>query len=166
MNILLTGEPDVRAEVVSDLLDALERPIGGLQSYQDEADGADIIAMRDLNDDSSTVLAHEHDEEGTEFGKYHIHVEELSKMGRHAIIEAIRRGDMIVIDRIGQVQMHSATFRESVRDAFRGTEDVLAVVDAEYVDEFQDEGEVLRVTKDNREQVLRQLVDRFTRGKI
>lgn len=166
MNILLTGDPDVRAQVVSELLDELERPVGGLQSYRDEEDGSDIIAMRDLGDGHSTVLAHEHSEEGTEFGKYHIDVEDLSHMARHAIIEAIRRGDMIVIDRIGQVQMHSSTFRESVRDAFRGTEDVLAVVDEEYVDEFQDEGEVLRVDEDNREQVLRQLVHRFTHGKI
>lgn len=166
MNILLTGDPDVRARVVTELLEELDRPLGGLQSYQEERDGSDVIAMRDLSDDHTTVLAHEHSEDGTEFGKYHIDVGELSHMARHAIIEAIRRGDMIVIDRIGQAQMHSSTFRESVRDAFRGTEDVLAVVDEEYVDEFQDEGEVLRVDEDNREQVLRQLVHRFTHEKI
>lgn len=165
MNVLLTGAPELRTRLVTALLDELERHVGGLQSYKDEEDGETVIAMRDLDDDSSTVLARP-DGEGTEFGEYHIDVTQLSEMARSAIVDAIRRGDMIVIDRIGQLQMHSATFRESVRDAFRGGEDVLAVVDQEYVDEFSDEGEVITVTADNYDTVLHQLIDRFTEGKI
>jgi len=92
-------------------------------------------------------------EDGPEVEELRIDVGTISDLSTRAITDAIRKGRLIVIDMIGRIEMHSSLFREAVRDAFRGSEDVIAIVEPEYVDEFEDEGHVLELREDNHEAV-------------
>ncbi|MDY6777530.1 MAG: nucleoside-triphosphatase [Candidatus Nanohaloarchaea archaeon] len=160
MNILLTGGDDTDVSgLVEEVIEELEREVGGLKKQR----GEDAYKIVDLTTEEEDILASEDLEDGPTVGNLHINVDAINDVSKTAIKNAIRKGRLIVIDRISRMEMHSSAFREGVRDAFRGGEDVIAIVDPKYVDEFEEEGKVVRLTEDNREEIKRQLVEELER---
>lgn len=163
MNIILTGETGVgKTRLVDEIIEELDRDVGGI-AVEKETDADDVQALRlqDRGSGETDLLASEELEEGPEAAGLGIDVGTINDLSTRAIKDAIRKGRLIVIDMIGRIEMHSSLFREAVRDAFRGTEDVIAIVELEYVDEFEDEGRVLRLQEDNyaelKDEILRLL---------
>ncbi|MDY6771314.1 MAG: nucleoside-triphosphatase [Candidatus Nanohaloarchaea archaeon] len=163
MNIILTGAPGVgKTRLVNEVVEELDVDIGGLVAKRDEDNGEiQEFTLKDLETGDEDVLASRDGDSGPVAKGFHINTETLNRMSKDAIEQAIRRGDLIVIDMIGTIEMHSSLFRESVRDAFRGSEHVLAVVQQEYVDEYKDEGEVIELTHDNYDEVKEQVLEKL-----
>lgn len=141
MNLLITdGPPEQREQIIDRLLDEIDEPVGGIRRVsitptKHEIEDMETKTRADVTDGNT--------ERRPTVEQKHIDVETLSETTEHAIDDAIRKGHVILIDTISKVEMHSSAFREAVRDAFRGGEDVIAFVDKGYVDMYREEGTVI-----------------------
>jgi nucleoside-triphosphatase THEP1 len=144
------------------IVEELGREVGGIAVEQEtDADDLQALRLQDRGSGETDLLASTERDEGPEAGDLRIDVGTINDLSTRAIKDAIRKGRLIVIDMIGRIEMHSSLFREAVRDAFRGSEDVIAVIEQEYVDEFEDEGRVIELRDDNHDAVrdeIRQLL--------
>ncbi len=160
MNIILTGEPGVgKTRLVDEIVDELDREVGGIGVEKDAQDELQALRLQDRASGETDLLASRELDEGPEAEGLRIDVETINDLSTRAINDAIRKGRLIVIDMIGRIEMHSSLFREAVRDAFRGSEDVIAIVEPEYVDEFEDEGQVIELEEDNRDAIKDRILD-------
>lgn len=143
MNLLITGgNEDKRAAIIERIEDEFDVSIGGVRRTVVRNDEH---KLEDLETGEHASIIAEDDTEGTALDDKTIDVAEISTITSEAINDAIRKGRLIVIDTISQVEMHSSTFREAVRDAFRGSEDVIAFVENGYIDMYRDEGTVISI---------------------
>lgn len=141
MNLLITGGDDEQREAIIDQIeDEFDATVGGVRR---NSVGSDEHTLEDIGTGDQTSILTDEDSSGTALEDKAIDVDRLSTITSEAINDAIRKGRLIVIDTISQVEMHSSTFREAVRDAFRGSEDVIAFVENGYVDMYRDEGTVI-----------------------
>lgn len=164
MNLLITGStPSQRETVINQLMERLEEPIGGLRRAKITPVTHEL---EDVENGETTHVAGTDEETGPQVEQKHIDVERLSDTAQAAIDDAIRKGRVIVIDTISKVEMHSSTFREAVRDAFRGSEDVIAFVDDQYVDMYDEEGRVINIDGQTPEEATRAILKKINEQDI
>lgn len=161
MNIILTGEPGVgKTRLVDEIVEELGREVGGIAVEKEmDADSIQALRLQDRGSGETELLASTERDEGPKADELRIDVGTINDLSTRAINDAIRKGRLIVIDMIGRIEMHSSLFREAVRDAFRGSEDVIAIVEPEYIDEFEDEGHVIELREDNYDGVKEQILE-------
>lgn len=82
----------------------------------------------DLNSCKNGWLAHTDQEIGPKVGRYHVNLEDLSKIGVEAIEGAIKNADLIVIDEVGPMELYSEKFRQTVKKVIDSGKIVIGVV--------------------------------------
>jgi nucleoside-triphosphatase THEP1 len=88
----------------------------------------------------------------------------LDRLGVSALRQALKESDLIVIDEIGKMELLSPLFREVVTQAINSGKRVLGTIMLNphpFADEIKrhPEVEVLLVTRDNRPQVMNEVLD-------
>jgi len=96
--------------------------------------------------------------------KYGVDIEALDKVGVSAVREATRECDLVVIDEIGKMELFSPAFKEAVLEALSSGKRILGTVmlsSHPWADEIKRHPDVavVPVTRENRSQVLRQVVE-------
>lgn len=153
MNLLITGGDDEqRAAIIDRIEDEFDATVGGVRR---NSVGTDEHTLEDIETGDQTSILTDDGGARTALEDKSIDVDRLSTITSEAINDAIRKGRLIVIDTISQVEMHSSTFREAVRDAFRGSEDVIAFVENGYVDMYREEGTVISMDGKDTEDVMK-----------
>lgn len=110
----------------------------------------------------SGILAHTSRREGPQVGKYRVDVVAFERVGVGGLENAVDEADVILIDEIGKMELHSERFRKAVLSALDSAKPVLATVMA-HSDPFLDalkarsDVRVVEVTTENREHLAEEL---------
>jgi nucleoside-triphosphatase len=126
---LLTGRPGVgKSTCVMRVLELLGRPAGGFVTAEVRERGTRVgFALRTL-DGRQATLAHVNRAGPPRVGKYGVNVAALDRVGVPAIRAAVRRGELVVIDEIGKMELASPAFREAVEEALQSPAPVLGTI--------------------------------------
>jgi nucleoside-triphosphatase len=154
--ILLTGAPGVgKTTVIRAVAETLGARAAGFYTEETRVAGRrtgfDIVTL----DGRRAELSRANFKSSYRVGKYGVDVGALDSVAVPAVVEAVTRRKIILIDEIGKMELFSGSFRESVRKAFDASNPVVAVIMPKpnpFADSLKNRPgvSVLRVTEANR----------------
>ncbi len=169
--LLLTGAPGVGKTTVLEktvgILKAQGISVGGMIS-REVREGSNRVGFEivDLTNGARGWLAHVNGK-GPSVGKYHVNLQDLEGIGVKAIVDAIERCQVIVIDEIGPMELYSQKFKQFVAQALQSQKPVLAVVHAKVRDPLitqakkRTDAKIFVVTVANREALPNEMTADF-----
>ncbi|MBI5286816.1 MAG: AAA family ATPase, partial [Deltaproteobacteria bacterium] len=139
--------------------------IGGFYTLEVRRGGERVGFSINTLDGRSGRLAEAGLESRFRLGKYRIDMEQFESIALSALEDAINKGDMIVIDEIGYMELKSHRFRELVQKAINSPQPLLATIMKSRYD-FADamksrrDVELITVKVENREGLVDEVVGR------
>lgn len=131
--VFLTGKPGVGKTSV--LLRAVKTlQVRGLKVRgmisREVREGTTRIGFRiiDLETEREGWLAHVNQKTGPHVGKYRVNLKDLRDIGIESILKAIDDADVIVIDEIGPMELHSSLFKDAVIRAIQSKKTIIGSV--------------------------------------
>ena len=162
---LLTGEPGTgKTTIIKEALSKANKSAGGFYTEEIRSQGVrqgfQIITL----DGRSAVLAHVSVRSPYRVSKYGVDTDSMDKLAVPALKQAIQSKDIIVIDEIGKMELFSASFKDAVIDALESKKKVLGTImlaSHPWADKIKErpEVEVINVTRLNRDEVIKQVLD-------
>jgi len=174
--IFLTGEPGCGKTTVvkktAELLVASGFKIGGMTSKELRDKGSRKgFCVEDLNTHEEGILAEVGLTSGPRVGRYVVNLRDLNAIGVGAIQRSIETAEVVLVDEIGPMELHSDLFIESVRAALSSSKHVLATIHKRTKHPFvmavksNPEFTIFEVTVENREELPVHIVEKIRRGK-
>lgn len=166
--LILTGAPGVgKTTVLTKIVDVLKNKgvrVGGIVTREVRKSNVRVgFEILDLIDNKHGWLAHINGQGGPQVGKYHVNLNDLDNIGAAAIMQAIEKCNVIVIDEIGPMELFSQKFKQVVTQALEGKKVILMVVHGKAKDPLvtqvkrRVDAEIFNVTFSNRENLTEQL---------
>ncbi len=171
--LLVTGNPGVgKTTVLLRVVEALKVrgfSVGGMLSREVRSCGARIgFEILDLGSNSRGWLAHVNQKSGPQIGRYRVNIEDLDGIGVEAIARAAENCDVVTIDEIGPMELHSEKFKEAVKRVVESGKLVVGTVHSKARDTLIDaikareDAEIYRVTYDNRINLHETIIEKAT----
>ena len=131
--LLITGSPGTgKTSVLLKAIEVLKArgySVGGMVSREVRTCGARVgFEISDLGSGRRGWLAHVNQKYGPRIGKYRVNLEDLDNIGAEAIATAVENADVVAIDEIGPMELHSERFREVVVKAVESRKLVVGTV--------------------------------------
>jgi nucleoside-triphosphatase len=175
--IFLTGPPRIgKTTVLLKTVEELKRKnitFGGMISQEIREGGVRVgFKIIDLADQKEGLLAHIKQIEGPMMGKYKVCLRDLESLGVKAILTALGKADVVVIDEVGPMELLSQAFQRSVKEAVNSEKTVLGTIHykvrAPLITAIKNkkDTEIIEVTQNNRETLptfITQKILRFLR---
>ena len=161
---LLTGSPGVgKTSALLKIVESLKAKgydVGGMVSREARV-GRDRVGFEivNVNTGKKGWLAHVGQREGPQVGRYRVNIQDLDDIGAEAITSAVAESDLIVIDEIGPMELHSSKFKEAVLKAAESPKLLIGVIHWKASDSLltriknRDDADVRVVTVENREKL-------------
>lgn len=129
-NHLLTGPPrSGKTTSIERTVDQYPGTVGGIVSPERRVDGERVgFVIEALDTGDSATMASVDRETGPAVGKYRVDVDATESVAVPALARALAEADLIVIDEIGPMQLHSDALRTTVTDALDAATPVLAAI--------------------------------------
>ena len=141
--------------------------VGGIISREVRTCGARVgFEILDLSSGRRGWLAHVNQKHGPRIGKYRVNLEALDKTGTEAVAAAIENADVVAIDEIGPMELHSESFKKAVVKAVESRKLVVGTVHWKARDRLiqeicaRDDAEMYKVTYENRGNLHEILVEK------
>jgi len=174
--IFLTGEPGTGKTTVvkktAELLATRGFKIGGVTSKEIRKGGSRAgFSIEDFITHKDGVLADVRSSNGPHVGKYTVNIRDLDEIGAGAIQRAIESANVILIDELGPMELHSHRFIESVEAALSSQKHVLGTIHKRtnhplaIAVKANPEYTILEVTLENRGELPVQILGMITRRK-
>ena len=133
LRIFLTGNPGCGKTTVirevSDILASRGMRIGGIVSSEIRREGIRIgFSLEDLLTHETGILAHADQKAGPRVGKYGVNLADLQRVGVTAVQRAVAEADVVIIDELGPMELHSIPFTKSVELALRSPKIFLGTI--------------------------------------
>jgi nucleoside-triphosphatase len=171
-NHLVTGPPrSGKTTVIQRTVDRLESHgirVGGLYSPEISDNGERVgFELVDVDTGERSTLAHVDREEGPAVGTYRVAVESVDEFTRRILPEARAEADLVVVDEIASMQLHSDSFVDELELTLDSDRPVLAAIQTDSPFEFVErirqrrDGQLYRVTPETRETLPEQLARRL-----
>jgi nucleoside-triphosphatase len=171
--IFLTGEPGCGKTTAirraSQLLATLGIKPGGFISDEIRREGMRIgFSLEDLITHESGILAHVNQKEGPLVGKYHVRLSDIERVGVTAIRRAIAEADVVIVDELGPMELHSKPLISAVEMALTSPKHFLGTVHKRASHDFVTDIKsnptyrIIEVTKDNRSQLPTEIAEQLT----
>lgn len=159
--LLITGSPGTgKTTVMLKTIEALKArgySVGGMISREVRTCGTRVgFEILDLNSGRRGWLAHVNQKYGPQVGKYRVNLEDLNSIGVEAIVKAVENSDIVAIDEIGPMELHSEKFKEAVKKTVESKKVVVGTVHWKaknrLIDEIKarEDAEIYVVTYENR----------------
>jgi len=118
-------------------------------------------------DGQEAILAHVGISSPYQVSKYRVDTDSLNRVGVSTLRQALKESDLIIIDEIGKMELLSPRFKEAVTQAINSGKKVLGTIMLNphpFADEIKryPEVETLLVTRDNRTEVMRKVLNWLT----
>ncbi len=161
-----TGKTSVLLKTI-EVLKARGYSVGGMISREVRTCGARVgFEILDLSSGRRAWLAHVNQKHGPRIGKYRVNLEDLDNIGAEAITSAVENADVVAIDEIGPMELHSECFKEAVKKAVESGKLVIGTVHWKARDRLiqeisaREDAEIYRVTYENRGNLHEILVEK------
>ena len=173
LRVFLTGEPGcgkttVIRRIANDL-DGQGMKAGGIISGEIRAGAVRVgFSLEDLLTHETGTLAHVNLGDGPRVGKYRVNLSDIEHVGAGAIQRAIAKADVIIIDELGPMELHSAPFIAAVETALRSPKHLIATIHKRashrLVTEIKSNPnyQIIEVMVNNREQMPSKILEQFT----
>jgi len=168
--LLLTGKPGTgKTALIKEALARTKVKGGGFYTEEIRTGGIrqgfQIVTL----DGQEAILANVGISSPYQVSKYKVDTDALDRVGVSVLHRALKESDLIVIDEIGKMELLSPRFREAVTQAINSGKQVLGTIMLNphpFADEIKrhPEVETLLVTRDNRNEVLRKVLNWLTEG--
>jgi len=157
---LLTGRPGTgKTTLIRQVIAGRDIKAGGFYTEEIRSGGIRQGFRIVTLDGQEAVLSHIDTPGRCRVGKYGVDINNLETIGVTAVLQAIEKSDLIVIDEIGKMELFSDRFREAVLWAISSGKKVLGTIMLK-PDPFADDikrrpdVKVVEVTRNNQGQVL------------
>ena len=141
---------------------------GGMISSEIRRSGLRIgFSLEDLMTQERGILAHIDQKEGPRIGKYRVNLPDIQRVGVTAIRRAITDADVVIVDELGPMELHSMSFILAVEMAlaspthFVGTIHKRASHHLVTAIKSNSNYEIIEVTQQNREEMASKIVERL-----
>ena len=175
--IFLTGRPGVgKTSVLLRVVKALNvrrLKVGSMVSIE-AREGAKRIGFKivDLETEREGWIAHVNQKTGPHVGKYRINLRDLKDIGVDSILRAIGNADVVVIDEIGPMELHSSDFKDAVTRAMQSKKTIIGIIHYRARDPLintiktANNTDVIEVTYENRHRLHDAIVDKIAGQRI
>jgi nucleoside-triphosphatase len=167
--VLITGRPGSgKTTLIKRVVNNLTQRAGGF--YTEEIrDGGIRAGFKIVTlSGEEVVFAHVYLKTPERLGKYGLDLSALERIGVGAVRQALQARRLVIIDEIGPMEIRSVVFREAVNEALDSELPVLATIFARslpFTEAIKSRPDVtlIEVRPNNRERLVSELSDRFTR---
>lgn len=167
----VTGSPGIgKTTVLLKTVDALEKEgykLGGMLSREACEKGVRVgFEIIDLQTKKHGWLAHVQQSNGPQIGKYRVNLTDLESIGALAIRNAAVNAQIIIIDEVGPMELHSSAFKAAVTEALSSSKPVIGVINERAGDNLidsirkRDDTQIIQVTRGNRESLHSSLIEK------
>ena len=167
----ITGPPGVgKTTILLKAIEDLEKigvKIGGMLSREVREKGTRIgFEIVDYKTQRQGWLAHVRQRNGPQVGKYRVNLEDLDAVGTEAIRNAVATEQIVAIDEVGPMELHSTAFKRAVVQALDSGKPVIGVIHQRARDSLvdsirkRDDAQIIQVTYANRDQIHSFLVEK------
>ena len=131
--IFLAGRPGVgKTSVLLRTVKALKAKglkVGGMIS-REAREGGKRVGFRivDVETGREGWLAHVNQKTGPRVGKYRVNLSDLRDVGVDSILREIGNADVVVIDEIGPMELHSSDFKDAVTRALQSNKIIIGII--------------------------------------
>jgi len=102
---------------------------GGMTSREIRRDGVRVgFLLRDLMTQEQGILAHAGQADGPRVGRYRVNLSDIERVGAASIRRAIEGADVIIIDELGPMELHSMPFVSAVKSALASPKPLVATI--------------------------------------
>jgi nucleoside-triphosphatase len=163
--LLLTGQPGTgKTALIKEALARTKVKGGGFYTEEIRTGGIRQGFRIVTLGGQEAMLAHVSISSPYQVSKYRVDTDALDRVGVAALRQAFKESDLIVIDEIGKMELLSPLFRKAVTRAIDSGKRVLGTIMLNphpFTDAIKrhPEVEVLLVTRDNRPQVMKKVLD-------
>lgn len=154
---------------ISDILVGLGKRPGGIISGEIRRDGVRIgFSLEDLMTHETGILARVDQRDGPSVGKYRVNLLDIERVGVMAIRRAVAQADVVIVDELGPMELHSAAFVAAVEMAQAASKTFLATIHKRASHPLVSSikanpaNQILEVTLNNRELLPREIVEQLT----
>jgi len=168
--LLLTGKPGTgKTALIKEALADTKVKRGGFYTEEIRTGGIRQGFRIVTLDGQEAILAHVDISSPHQVSKYGVDIDSLNRVGVSVLRRALKESDLIVIDEIGKMELLLVEFREVVTQAINSSKKVLGTIMLNphpFADEIKrhPEVETLLVTRDNRTEVMRKVLNWLTEG--
>ena len=168
--LLLTGKPGTgKTALIKEALARTEVKGGGFYTEEIRTKGIRQGFKLVTLDGQEATLAHVGISSPYQVSKYGVDTDSLNRVGVSVLRQALKESELIAIDEIGKMELLSPQFREAVTQAINSGKKVLGTIMLNphpFADEIKrhPEAETLLVTRDNRAEVMRKVLNWLTEG--
>lgn len=164
--LLLTGRPGIgKTTVIKAVAQALGARAGGFYTEEIRGPGGRKGFRLVTLDGQETVMAHVdlHGQKRPRVGRYGVDVGAIERVGVAALRRAMQKGQIVVVDEIGKMELFCGPFKEAVLQAVSGPYTAVATAMARpnaWVDALKAMPNVTRweVTAENRNRLAEQII--------
>lgn len=169
--IFITGRPGIgKTTVLLRVMKALGKKgcrVGGMISREVRRKGSRVgFELVDVYTKRKGWLAHIDQPVGPKVGKYRVNMEDLEKVGAEAILHAVNSMDVVVVDEVGPMELHSTGFKKAVTQVFESGKPLLGTIHRYARDPLihkirtREDTEILEVTYENREKLHETIIEK------
>jgi nucleoside-triphosphatase THEP1 len=161
---LLTGRPGTgKTSLIKQVIAQMKGEAGGFYTEeirtQGVREGFGLVTL----DSEEFILAHVNIHSPYRVSKYGVDIDGLERVGIPALHKAARQCDLVIIDEIGEMELFSAKFRETVSRIINSRKRILGTImlnPNQWADAIKRQSRVnlITVTRDNHRPVLEELL--------
>jgi len=171
MKVAITGRPGSgKTTLCQRLIETLPQRAGGVltRELRDERGERVGFEILDLLTGEAGTLAHIALEEGPRVGKYRVNVSDVERVGASAIERALQEAELIIIDEVAPMELHSPRFIEAVGRALESHLPLLITFQQRsrhpLVERVRKTCRVYQISAGNREEIFHKLLAEFSYG--